>query len=297
MPLSRSSTALQPAPAAPVRRGPAQHLPAARPTDEHSRYQTDLPQPGAATRRVRDQLTGPSRHGRVIHVGDDAVYVQIRDRCIGLLSSNAVHVPCGIRTIAGATAARVSVGDPAATGHGRLQVAGLVVVVARLVELDIPWSIEDAERAHADLLADGPVRTTELPAEALVGLTAGDPDSVGSLLGRGSGLTPLGDDVLSGWLVTARCVGHPGLESVAGRIGQLARRTTTLSAELLRCACDGEAPPPLRIVLAALAAGDRAALARAIDGLRAVGHTSGTGLLLGCRLAVAGVATGAEVAG
>ena len=62
------------------------------------------------------------------------------------------------------------------------------------------------------------------------------------LVGRGDGLTPLGDDVLCGWLAArARRVARP----TRRRRGPCAapRRTTLLSATLLDCALHGEVLP------------------------------------------------------
>ena len=64
------------------------------------------------------------------------------------------------------------------------------------------------------------------------------------LLGRGPGLTPLGDDVLAGWLATRPRLGRPDTvlaAAVRRRLGV----TTLLSATLLDCALRGEALPQL----------------------------------------------------
>ncbi len=106
--------------------------------------------------------------------------------------------------------------------------------------------------------------------------------TVGQLLGRGAGLTPLGDDVLCGWIATHRAAGVPTPEvDRAVRAGL--HRTTLLSATLLDCALHGEVLPELGRFLRAV--GTAAEPGRAAD-LRAVGGTSGAGLLLGARLAL-----------
>jgi hypothetical protein len=106
--------------------------------------------------------------------------------------------------------------------------------------------------------------------------------TVGQLLGRGPGLTPLGDDVLCGWIATHRAAGVPTPEiDSAVRAGL--HRTTLLSATLLDCALHGEVLPELGRFLRAV--GTDAEPDRAVD-LRAVGGTSGAGLLQGARLAL-----------
>ncbi len=106
--------------------------------------------------------------------------------------------------------------------------------------------------------------------------------TVGQLLGRGPGLTPLGDDVLCGWIATHRAAGVPTPEIDSAVRGGL-HRTTLLSATLLDCALHGEVLPELGRFLSAV--GTAAEPGRAAD-LRAVGGTSGAGLLQGARLAL-----------
>ena len=126
----------------------------------------------------------------------------------------------------------------------------------------------------------------QLPADALRLLATADPAAVPYLLGRGDGVTPVGDDVLAGWLVTRHAEGAGG-GPVATAIAQSRDRTTTLSATLLDRAAAGEAVPPLRRLLVCLAAGEPPHRVRArLDELLAVGHSSGAGLALGVTLAL-----------
>jgi Protein of unknown function (DUF2877) len=108
------------------------------------------------------------------------------------------------------------------------------------------------------------------------------PATVGRLVGRGGGLTPLGDDVLCGWIATHRAAGVPTPE-VDGVVRAHLHRTTLLSATLLDCAMQGEAIPELGRFLRAV--GTAAEPDRAAD-LLGVGGSSGAGLLLGARLAL-----------
>ena len=113
-----------------------------------------------------------------------------------------------------------------------------------------------------------------------------------SLVGAGPGLTPLGDDVLSGWLAA-----HRAAEAPTPRSDEVVRAllpaTTLLSATLLDCALAGEVLPELGAWLAALGTPDEELrLAR----LRAVGATSGAGLAEGARLALLSLSSPMKVA-
>ena len=100
------------------------------------------------------------------------------------------------------------------------------------------------------------------------------------LVGRGPGLTPLGDDVLAGALVAAHAVGDPRLGSwrAATLAALAAGRSTAVSRALLHHARDGWAVPELADFVVAVCAGDAT---RAAGPLLRVGHTSGAGLAAG----------------
>ena len=119
------------------------------------------------------------------------------------------------------------------------------------------------------------------------------------LLGRGTGLTPAGDDLLAGFLLGDRAFGGRGRQAGGvchrgtcperpGELRQLVRelapgRTTALSAQLLGYACDGYCVDEAVAVISALAGnGD---LEIAVRRLLAVGHTSGAALAWGIWLA------------
>jgi len=111
----------------------------------------------------------------------------------------------------------------------------------------------------------------ETPLRGLLhGLRAADEGQIragaAALAGRGSGLTPAGDDVLLGVLF-GLWVWQPRREWLEA-IGQTAvPRTTTLSAAFLRAAAAGEATRPWHDLVGGAAG--------AIDRILAVGHTSG----------------------
>ncbi|MBM7519048.1 oxamate carbamoyltransferase subunit AllH family protein [Nocardioides nitrophenolicus] len=228
---------------------------------------------GAGSAALRALLDGPPATGAVVHAGHQAVYADLGGpdpEVVGVLARGAVHVPCAVLT-ALPSLPEVAVGDPVVVGDGVLRIGALSVAVTRLVSFALPRLGAAPVASDADL---APARD-QLPADALDLLAAGDPAAVPALVGRGDGLTPVGDDVLAGWLVATRAVGRD-CSAVATAVRAHLPRTTGLSAALLRHAIAGEAIAPFRT---ALATGE-------ITGLLAVGHTSGAGMLLGARLAL-----------
>ncbi|HTX73834.1 MAG TPA: DUF2877 domain-containing protein [Rectinemataceae bacterium] len=117
--------------------------------------------------------------------------------------------------------------------------------------------------------------------------------AVASLVGRGPGLTPSGDDFLCGWLAALRCgagsadgAPAPGpAEALSRATAQSLDATTDISASLLRCAMQGFWPEPLADLAAALADEREFEAIRALDELCRFGHSSGadiaTGFLFG----------------
>lgn len=242
---------------------------------------------GAGSPALRTLLQGPSATGTVVHAGAHAVYARFPGGVVGVLARSAVHVPAAISTTLLRLPA-VAVGAPARIGDGTLEVGPLRVGVDRLVATDVP-PLPDPLAAATRLAAALPDLTVvrrQLPAAALDDLAAGDSTAVAALVGRGDGLTPVGDDVLAGWLVAGRAGGRE-IEPVAAAVAAAAHRTTDLSASLLAHAADGSAIPPFRALLLALAAA--ADLTPAVERLVAVGHTSGAGMLLGAALALPSV--------
>ena len=190
----------------------------------------------------------------VVHRGRDAVYVEIAGRCVGVVSRRATAVPCALRA---ATDALPEV------RRARLETDVLLLddeplPVGRVVEVRVPA-----------------LRT-------LVGTPAPTPGDIGSMVGRGDGLTPYDDDVLCGWLAAHRAAGV-ATDEVDAAVRACLGRTTLLSATLLDCAMHGEVIPEFARWLGAVGAATEPDLAAR---LAAVGHTSGRGLLQGARTAL-----------
>ncbi len=256
----------------------------------------------AAPAWVAAALAGPSRTVPVVHTGPDATYVDLSDTVLGVLSARATVVPCGLRTTERNLPAEVCDAREGVLGGGRLRLGSVEVACTRTVESSVPRrpraDLDRLEERLSATLWELPAVTQRLDAvraevgdEALAGLAGGRTHAAGSLLGRGSGLTPVGDDVLCGWLA-ARVWAGTDVEPVRSLALDLAaHRTTALSATLVACAARGEVLPQFRRVLLALdddgggPAGD-GRLRTALTDLVQVGHTSGAGLLLGADLAL-----------
>lgn len=120
------------------------------------------------------------------------------------------------------------------------------------------------------------------------------------LLGLGRGLTPSGDDVIIGlWLMLKRASpprmsprmnSRPDrenmLKQVAARlVTEAYRRTTTLSANLIECAANGEADERLITVVDGIMTG-RPSLDDCVSCVVAWGNSSGVDALIGMALAI-----------
>lgn len=279
------------------------------------------PQPATRDRVVASSpawvvagLGGPVREVPVVHRGADAVYVDLGDRVLGVLSTAATAVPCGLRTTLPVLPVSLTSARRALVGGGHLDLDDTRVVVTRVVDAGVPRrpgrDPDTARHLLARALASpDPVDPTaapvlravvdELPPEALVLLADGDPDAAALLLGRGSGLTPVGDDVLCGALATlvSAAVRAPALTAAVLTLAP--ERTTALSATLLGCAARGDVLPQFAALLQHLGAPgtadpddhDDPRTTTAATALVRVGHTSGAGLLLGTALALRHLAT------
>ncbi len=242
--------------------------------------------PVSAPSRVWDLIRcAPDGPVPVVHTGPHAVYVALGGRCVGLLGRDASRVPCGLRSRIRSFASWPC--ESAYVAGGTLHLDHIPLTVGRAVAVQVPT----LDHGALPRQAASPATKAATPQAVVVGLVpqgvapATAPPllaAVGQLLGRGIGLTPLGDDVLCGWIATHRAAGVPTPEvDRAVRAGL--HRTTLLSATLLDCALHGEVLPELGRFLRSV--GTTIEPDRAAE-LRAVGGTSGAGLLLGARLAL-----------
>ncbi len=267
----------------------------------------------AASTRTRHLVAGPRRAGTVLGVFPTAVYVGFRasagDEVMVVETADGLRLPRAA-TLAATSAdgplRAVRAGDDAYVGDGRLGAGPLALDVVR-------WWSPRPPRLMTSPAYDARLHavsrlTPDLPAElerrlgSLVASLMASQDTSGSglaaaataLLGLGEGLTPQGDDVLAGLLVTLHAA--TATRPMACRLGdvvagQAAARTTTLSAALLRDAADGFAAPALVDLVDALHDTGRGVptgrptthrtLADVVVRLLAVGHTSGAALAHG----------------
>ena len=226
----------------------------------------------AASSALRAVLAGPARPAQWLGVTSGALYLKTAGHpgALAVLAHDAVRLPCGlllpttsaqlplasVAPSALVPSAEFMVGDGAVSWTGP---AGPVVVravrewaPARPARGNVAASALDAVRAWlrgADPAVDGRL-LADLAAAA--GNHDASAAAAASLLGSGPGLTPSGDDVLTGFLVGAAAF---GLEAAAlrGATTDLApARTTALSAALLWHAARGECIDELAAVAAVL---------------------------------------------
>lgn len=212
----------------------------------------DLPvtAPTRVAARLRVAADGPRP---LVHRGPQAVYVDLDGWCLGVVAAEATQVPCALRS-------RLAVLPEVSTCRvvgGVLHLDETPLAVGRLVSVRVP----------------------SLPPRRL---SDARPDAA-RLVGSGAGLTPYGDDVLCGWIAAHRATRQP-TPALDDEVRRLLPRTTLLSATLLDCALHGEVLPELAAYLLAMDTADEPA---ATTALRAVGASSGAGLLEGARWALA----------
>jgi Protein of unknown function (DUF2877) len=267
----------------------------------------------AASTRIRPLIDGPIRAGLVLGVFPSAVYVDVGAELVAVETADGLRLPCAA-TLAAHSRTRplqdVRAGDVAQVGQGRIDVGPLGLDVVRWWSPRRPRAVSnqayDAARltAVAQLLPPLPPeladRLCALTCALLTSRAKQLQHAVTALLGLGQGLTPQGDDVLAGVLVTlaASPATQPMAHQLGGIVDSQADRTTTLSAALLRDAADGFAVPPLVDLVDALHFNElhfdelhevdhagrtttHRALADVVVRLLAVGHTSGAALAHG----------------
>ncbi len=255
---------------------------------------------GSASIWVLGQVAGPRRGAKVLHAGADAVYLDLDGACLAVLAARAVQVPCGVRTLLprlpGAEAG-LEAGAEASVHDGSVIVPGCEVLVTNIVDTTVPvlgvddtvWGAEQLTTLVKERLE--PVEEL-LPAGALELLAAGDAEVAQTLLGAGPGLTPVGDDVLAGWLATAVACRHPLMPGIRSAVALAApERTSVLSATLLACAARGEGVPEFRSLLIGVATRNLDVLDQSLELMLRIGDTSGAGLVLGSLAALTSATT------
>lgn len=230
--------------------------------------------PVAAPPRVRDRLrAAPDGPVSVVHRGDRALYVDVGGWCVGVVVAGAARVPCALRAVDTAPTAEPTVVD---IRGGTLHLDGRPLPIGRIEQTTVPPLDPRRRSTVTTAPAVSDFVDSVLPSRRI------GTDDVLRLVGIGEGLTPLGDDVVAGWLALHRAAGipTPGVDAaVAGAAG----RTTLLSATLLDCAVHGEVLPEYAEWVRAIGT---PAEPQRVSALHRIGATSGAGLHLGGRIAL-----------
>ena len=260
-----------------------------------------LRMPGVASTAVRDLLSEPQTPATVLGAATHAVWLLAGDDVLVASTNDATRLPnsveIGVEAAAGALQT-VRHGAPVTVGLGQVLFEGLTVDVVRW------WNPRPAlpRTSAAQLAAAFAGLPTTVPDVESLPLSAALSERSGSallraaesLIGRGPGLTPEGDDYLAGALAATRTLGGAlgctdtgvMLDSIAGSLKRLAStRTTTFSASLINHAVDGQVAAPAGSLLRALTG--RGDVTDSYRNLTHVGHTSGpalaAGMILGAR--------------
>jgi Protein of unknown function (DUF2877) len=180
-----------------------------------------------------DLLAGPRREGTAM----SAAYARFGDDVIAITQPGRLRMPNGIET-----ALTLITGEPVVIGGGDFRTAVAAISCGPV------WD----PRPHPRFtLSVSPFPDLDLE----------------TLAGRGPGLTPLGDDILVGYIAGTTLAGKdPGALAESA-----APRTTALSATLLRLAVRGHLPEAAHCLLED---GD-------LEPLLNFGSTSGKGIALG----------------
>lgn len=248
----------------------------------------------AATAWVRDQFSGPVRQASVVHSGKHAVYVDDGTEVLAVVAAGGIRVPCAAQTRADSIETLLGDAPTVTVGDGRIALPGGDVRIGRIVDQHVP-RIDPADAVGMRRrLGDVVPRSIhdELPTSALDLLRTADPSALRELIGLGSGLTPLGDDVVCGWLATMAAAEHDAATAVLARLDATTlSRTTALSTTLLRRAAAGDVLPEFAHLVEQLDADSGGDPRDAADTALRIGHTSGAGLVLGLTLALDHLAT------
>jgi hypothetical protein len=238
-------------------------------------------------------LLGAPRHGRVVAPFRRAVYLDFDGSVVAVTSGDVPPGPMHLRinplppvdtTAAVVLSERALVIGDLAVDLGRVTRWQPPPIEPRALRTIPPETVAQLTGASESALAGHPA-----VALAARHLLRGDlPAVVTALAGRGVGLTPAGDDVLSGIHLVLAGAGHDRevLALAAGRA-----RTHPIALAFLTWAARGQAVEPVHRLLEALVATDGAAIRRHQRTVEVLGHTSGADLLLGLRLGLGALAT------
>ena len=249
---------------------------------------------GLASIAIHGLLTVP-RTAEVLGTSAYAVWLSVEDSVIVVSTRDATRLPNGVEIAADAgddLFRSVHRGATADIGRGTITFVDMAVSIGRW--WDPRPALPHLSAAQLGTSIKG-LRATVTGIDA-TSLTAGlqrlSPTTLltaaKTLLGKGSGLTPEGDDYLAGAIAAVRLFGEAlRLAPAEQLISQVSRplttlaevRTTTFSAALLGYALRGQVAQPAGRLIQALAG--RGDIDKAYARLQQVGHSSGPALAAG----------------
>ncbi len=244
------------------------------------------------------ELLGTRRRGRVLASFRRAVYVELGDAVLVLVTADAPPGPVHLRlrelprpepnAMVALTERTLAVGDVHIDLDGRNGPDRPRRWRPPPVDADLLRRGADAARRGLTGADGSDLAYHRVLSTADRALHRGDlPAVVAALAGRGTGLTPAGDDVLAGLLVVLATAGH---DETMLRDAVSDARTHAISRAFLAWAARGQVVEPVHLLLAALSQRDHVAARRHQDAVLALGHTSGADLLLGLRLGLSALA-------
>lgn len=272
--------------------------------------------PSVMTRVRPEGRSGSARRHRVHSVHRRAVNLRIADGLVALVAPELDDAPATVRVpVEDWTTLPVQPGDEVWIGSDGLRIETAHGPIAVLTGAASPWlpvgvclcDLSPAQLRRAEEVigrtpapsaqtAFGRLAATMLSqsTDALeTALRRGDPSAITRaaipLLGLGEGLTPSGDDILTGVAFLSAQRGmrlHGAHGSLAAALDAGAERTTLLSTAAVRHALHARAPHSLHILVQALRDDDATRIDAAARRVAGIGHTSGTDLLTGVRLAL-----------
>jgi hypothetical protein len=235
---------------------------------------------------LRDLIEGPERPGRYFGTSRLASWAAVGERVMVVAGPEAVRLPnCVVVHEMPDTQALL-------VGCGAVVFGGQRTLVSRWWDpkpVLAATSLTELRRAVGVLARHVEPSTDDSLGSALAGRVAVDViDASKRLLGRGTGLTPSGDDVLSGafaaFLLLGAAIDDPSAERLIASVRPpllrlSAHDSTTFSGALIGHALTGEVALPVATLLRALAG--RGSIQDSLDDLATVGHSSGLALAQG----------------
>lgn len=256
----------------------------------------------AASLGVAEYLEGPRRSAYSLGTSSHTAWFDVGGDVIVLGDSTVVRQANSV-VIAGGVAGAVltAAGESVHVGEGEVAVGPHRVGIARWWDPHPTLSVTSPDVIPLFLSAAAAI-VPPVDAEPLqAALESGDPTRIVATatpyIGRGTGLTPTGDDLVTGAFGAYRLIGEARgvsnngavLDRVAAGLDETLTVTTSFSASVVRHALAGRVAAPVAQTLRALIG--RAPLDDAFEALLRVGHTSGRALAQGVLIG-AGAACG-----